>query len=46
MANPYSKLNPEKALIWRIVHRDSLRWILDKGVHGNNMTVNSQGAPT
>lgn len=46
MANHYPNLNPDKALIWRIVHRDSLRWILDKGVHGNNMTVNSQGAPT
>lgn len=26
----YTNLNPEKALIWRIVHRDNLPWILDK----------------
>lgn len=34
----YSKtLNPEKALIWRIVHRDNLPWILDNGLYcGNN----------
>jgi hypothetical protein len=24
-----SSLNPEKALIWRIVHRDNLPWILE-----------------
>lgn len=29
----YSSLNPEKALIWRIVHRDNLAWILDNGLH-------------
>jgi len=29
----YSNLNPEKALIWRIVHRDNLPWILDNGLH-------------
>lgn len=29
----YSNLNPEKALIWRIVHRDNLPWILDNGMH-------------
>ncbi|MDF2396123.1 DUF4433 domain-containing protein [Pseudomonas sp. 3MA1] len=29
----YSRLNPEKALIWRIVHRDNLPWILDNGLH-------------
>ncbi|STQ91379.1 type II toxin-antitoxin system toxin DNA ADP-ribosyl transferase DarT [Iodobacter fluviatilis] len=28
----YPNLNPEKALIWRIVHRDNLPWILDHGV--------------
>lgn len=33
MANHYPNLNPEKALIWRIVHRDNLPWILDNGVH-------------
>jgi len=26
-------LNPEKALIWRIIHRDNLPWILTKGLH-------------
>jgi hypothetical protein len=29
----YPSLNPEKALIWRIVHRDNLPWILDNGLH-------------
>lgn len=29
----YSNLNPGKALIWRIVHRDNLPWILDNGLH-------------
>jgi hypothetical protein len=29
----YTRLNPDKALIWRIVHRDNLPWILDNGLH-------------
>jgi hypothetical protein len=29
-------LNPEKALIFRIIHRDNLPWILDHGLHGSN----------
>jgi hypothetical protein len=33
MVNHYPNLNPEKALIWRIVHRDNLPWILDNGLH-------------
>ena len=41
MANHYPNLNPEKALIWRIVHRDNLPWILDKGVHGS-LNVNDR----
>ncbi|WP_153099072.1 type II toxin-antitoxin system toxin DNA ADP-ribosyl transferase DarT [Paraburkholderia hayleyella] len=36
MAHHYSALNPEKALIWRIVHRDNLPWILDNGLHCGN----------
>jgi hypothetical protein len=32
----YTNLNPGKALIWRIVHRDNLEWILDNGVHCAN----------
>jgi hypothetical protein len=39
MANHYAKLNPEKALIWRIVHRDNLPWILDNGLHCANSDV-------
>ena len=31
-----TNLNPEKALIFRIVHRDNLPWILDHGVHARN----------
>ena len=29
-------LNPEKALIFRIIHRDNLPWILDHGLHASN----------
>lgn len=35
----YNNLNPEKALIWRIVHRDNLPWILDRGLHCGNSAV-------
>jgi hypothetical protein len=35
----YSRLSPEKALIWRIVHRDNLPWILDNGLHCANSDV-------
>jgi len=35
----YSRLNPDKALIWRIVHRDALPWILDNGLHCENSGV-------
>jgi hypothetical protein len=31
-----SNLNPEKALIFRIAHRDNLPWILDHGLHARN----------
>ena len=30
------QLNPEEALIFRIVHRDNLPWILDHGLHARN----------
>lgn len=36
MANHYPNLNPEKALIWRIVHRDNLSWVLDNGLYCAN----------
>ncbi|MHB8252799.1 MAG: type II toxin-antitoxin system toxin DNA ADP-ribosyl transferase DarT [Acidiferrobacter sp.] len=35
----YTNLNPEKALIWRIVHRDNLAWVLDHGLHCANSGV-------
>jgi hypothetical protein len=41
MANHYPNLNPEKALIWRIVHRDNLPWILDNGLHCGNSEIRS-----
>ena len=41
MANHYPNLNPEKALIWRIVHRDNLPWILDNGLYCGNSTIKS-----
>lgn len=40
MAN-YTSLNPEKALIWRIVHRDNLPWILDNGLDCANSSNQS-----
>ena len=30
------KFNPDKALIFRIAHRDNLPWILDNGLHAKN----------
>ena len=35
----YSSLNPEKALIWRILHRDNLRWVIENGLHCGNSPV-------
>ena len=32
----YENLNPQRALIWRIVHRDNLPWILVNGLHCRN----------
>ncbi len=32
-------LNPEKALIFRITHRDNLGWILDHGLHCANSRI-------
>ena len=34
-----ANLNPEKALIFRIAHRDNLPWILDHGMHCSNSRV-------
>lgn len=31
-----SSLSPEKALIFRITHRDNLPWLLDHGLHSRN----------
>lgn len=41
MPHNYKNLNLEKALIWRIVHRDNLPWILDNGLHCGNSTIQS-----
>jgi ssDNA thymidine ADP-ribosyltransferase, DarT len=38
----YPNLNREKALIWRIVHRDNLPWILDNGLYCGNSTHRSE----
>lgn len=35
----YNNLNSGKALIWRIVHRDNLPWILDNGLHCSNSSL-------
>lgn len=37
----YTNLNPEKALIWRITHRQNLPWILAHGLHAGNGSVRS-----
>ncbi|AAV82450.1 UNVERIFIED_ORG: uncharacterized protein DUF4433 [Idiomarina abyssalis] len=34
-------LNPEKALIWRIIHRDNLEWILQHGVYASSSEYKS-----
>jgi hypothetical protein len=34
--NVSANLNPEKALIFRIVHCDNVPWILDNGLHARN----------
>lgn len=35
----YDKLNPEKAFIWRIVHRDNLPWMMANGLHCRNSDI-------
>ncbi|UYM17091.1 type II toxin-antitoxin system toxin DNA ADP-ribosyl transferase DarT [Endozoicomonas euniceicola] len=37
----YKNLNPQKALIWRITHRNNLPWLLDNGLHCGTSTVRS-----
>ncbi|HFK2922216.1 MULTISPECIES: type II toxin-antitoxin system toxin DNA ADP-ribosyl transferase DarT [Stenotrophomonas maltophilia group] len=39
MAALYSKLNPKKALVWRIIHRDNVPWVLEHGLHCGNDDV-------
>jgi hypothetical protein len=39
MVNHYRNLNPTKALIWRIVHRDNLPWIFGNGLHCKSSPV-------
>ncbi|HRH76172.1 MAG TPA: DUF4433 domain-containing protein [Cellvibrionaceae bacterium] len=41
MPNHYPSLNAEKALIWRIVHRDNMPWILENGLHAGNSSIRS-----
>lgn len=37
----YTNLNPEKALIWRILHRANLDWVLEHGVHCGSSATRS-----
>ncbi|WP_340619610.1 type II toxin-antitoxin system toxin DNA ADP-ribosyl transferase DarT [Xenorhabdus siamensis] len=37
----YTNLNPEKALIWRITHRQNIPWILANGLHAGNGATRS-----
>lgn len=37
----YENLNAQKALIWRILHRDNLPWVLANGLHCGNGNARS-----
>jgi len=37
----FDSLNPDKALIWRILHRANLPWVLAHGLHCGNSEVRS-----
>lgn len=39
MPSHYADLNPQKALIWRIIHRDNVPWVLDNGLYCGNSAV-------
>ncbi|MBN8748353.1 Uncharacterised protein [Xylophilus ampelinus] len=39
MPSHYGELNPEKALIFRIIHRDNLPWVLDQCLPRGNVSV-------
>lgn len=42
MAHPYATLlNPKRALIFRIIHRANLPWVLDNGLHCGNSVIRS-----
>lgn len=41
MPNHYPNLNPQKALIWRITHRQNLPWILANGLQAGSSPVQS-----
>ena len=41
-----SNLNPEKALIFRMAHRDNLPWILDHGLHARNGEISTRTTGT
>jgi hypothetical protein len=34
-----AELSPEKAYIFRIIHRDNIPWVLDHGLHCRNAQV-------
>lgn len=37
----YTNLNPVKALIWRIIHRDNLEWVLQHGLYAGSHEIRS-----
>lgn len=43
MAKLYPSLNPIKALIWRIVHRANLPWVLGNGLHCGSSEFKAPG---
>jgi len=43
MPNHYPNLNPEKALIWRITHKNNIPWLLEHGLHCANSEIIDPG---
>lgn len=41
MSRPESRLTPDNAFIWRIVHRDNLPWLLAHGLHCPSSSMRS-----
>ena len=38
----YQSLNPQKALIWRIIHCDNLPWVLENGLYCGSSSIKAE----